>query len=159
MVETQCSCGRDPPWSHVKQRAYISFLIPQGICGCEVIEFPTVMTFLDQLMMDDKLYTAIINYDGTCRLGGCKKDLWLMNNFPDVWASHKARLVSTCIQAASSSITHITQADSEELLEDAVERDRQIFEVDCPCQLRHFKSQLKLMAHMSPHLVHVMAKI
>lgn len=94
--ETKCSCGNDPPWLEERQRAFVTFLLPKGECDCETVDDTTINKFLDELMGDANFYTAVISYDGTCRLGGCKKNIKLRNNFPEAseWATHKRKRVS-----------------------------------------------------------------
>lgn len=52
----------------------------------------------------------------------------------------------------------LIQGDSKELLEDSEYEYPQIFEIDCPCALRSMNSRSTVIGHMSPYMVHVLAK-
>lgn len=93
-VDESVTCGHSLPWFQVKQRAYLSFLIPRGSpdggCECEweCMKTSSIDRFFDTLKTDDRIYISIISFDGTCKIETCTKNYKNTHNFPDEWFSN-----------------------------------------------------------------------
>ena len=85
-----CLCCEEMTYHSGKQRAFLSFLLPQFLSKIDPL---ALKRFLADLITDDHFYASILSFDNLCRSGGCVSKPKFESSFPDKWETHLDRFV------------------------------------------------------------------